>query len=127
MIDIERLKPGGAADQERRRIERSIASLIVDESSQGNVPMARLDHVRLAALRFAYDATPEQHRRLTDFDNRREQRPVSAVLVAEAVYGDQRRAEALKELFGVADPTDNEADFFVSNVVADAWALQHGE
>lgn len=114
-------------DPERRRIERSVALLMAEGSSQGNVAMARLDQVRLAALRFAYDGTPEQHHRLADLDNRREPGSVSPRLVAEAVYGGHRPAEALKELFGVAEPTDSEADFFVSNAVADAWAIQHGE
>jgi len=113
-------------DPERQCIERSVASLMAEESSQGNVAMARLDQIRLAALRFAYDGTPEQYRRLADFNNRREPRSVSAVLVAQVVYGDHKPLEGLQELFGVADPTDNEADFFVTNVVADAWAIRHG-
>lgn len=113
-------------DPERQCIERSVASLMAKESSQGNLAMARLDQIRVAALRFAYDGTPEQYRRLADFNSRREPRSVSAMLVAEVVYGDHQPLEALKELFGVADPTDNEADFFVCNVVADAWAIRHG-
>ena len=120
-------KPGGRDDEERRRIESSIEAQIAENSRTGNPGMTRLNQVRLAALRFAYDATLEQRLRLATFDNNREQGAVSAMLVAKVVYGDDTPPESLKELFGVAEPTDNEADFFVSNVAADAWALQHGE
>jgi len=113
------------SDQERERIESSIAVQIAE--SEGNAGMARLTQIRLAALRFAYDAALEQHRRLAAFDSKRGQMPVSAMLVAKVVYGDDVPPAALKALFGVAEPTDSEADFFVSNVAADAWALQHRE
>lgn len=127
MTETERPKPVGRDDLERRRIEDSIAAQIAEGSSGGNIGMIRLDQLRLAALRFAYQGTLEQHRRLAAFDSNREQGPVSAVLIAKVVYGDETPPGSLKELFGVAEPTDDEADFFVSNVAADAWALQHGE
>jgi len=120
-------KPAGRDDEERRRIESSIEAQIAENSRTGNPGMTRLNQVRLAALRFAYDATLEQRLRLATFDNNREQGAVSAMLVAKVVNGDDTPPESLKELFGVAEPTDNEADFFVSNVAADAWALQHAE
>ena len=44
-----------------------------------------------------------------------------------AMDGKEAPAEALLELFGVPDVTEDEADFFVSNVTADAWALEHRE
>jgi hypothetical protein len=127
MTESGRPKPAGLDEQERRRIEDSIAAQIADGSTGGNIAMLRLDQIRLAALRFACEGTLEQLRRLAAFDVNREQGPVSAMLVAKVVCGDDPPAEMLKELFGVAEPTDNEADFFVSNVAADAWALQHGK
>ena len=127
MSERERQKSARRDDPERRRIEDSIAAQIAEGSTGGNITMIRLDQLRLAALRFAYEGTLEQHRRLAAFDINREQGPVSAMLVAKVVYADDTRPESLKELFGVSEPTDDEADFFVSNVTADAWALQHGE
>ena len=127
MTERERQKSARRDDPERRRIEDSVAAQIAEGSTGGNITMIRLDQLRLAALRFAYEGTLEQHRRLAAFDINRKQGPVSAMLVAKVVYADDTRAESLKELFGVAEPTDDEADFFVSNVTADAWALQHGE
>lgn len=114
-------------DQERRRIESSIKARIAEGSCEGNPGMTRLNQIRLAALRFAYDGMLEQHRRLAEFDSKRGQAPVSAMLIAKVVYGEDLAPEALQTLFGVAEPTDSEADFFVSNVAADAWALRHGE
>jgi len=127
MSERERQKSARRDDPERRRIEDSVAAQIAEGSTGGNITMIRLDQLRLAALRFAYEGTLEQHRRLAAFDINRKQGPVSAMLVAKVVYADDTRPESLKELFGVAEPTDDEADFFVSNVTADAWALQHGE
>jgi hypothetical protein len=127
MTETDRPKPARRDDLERRRIEDSIAAQIAERSSSGNVAMIRLDQIRLAALRFAYEGTLEQHHRLAALDSAREQGPVSATLIAKAVYGDDPLPESLEDLFGVAEPTDDEADFFVSNAAADAWALQHGE
>jgi len=117
----------GRDDLERLRIEESIAARLAEGSDDGNVAMIRLHKIRLAALRFAYEATIEQRRRLAAFDDGREQRSVDPVAVAKVIYDSDMPAEVLEELFGVADVTDDEADFFVANVSADAWALQHGD
>jgi hypothetical protein len=114
-------------DRERLCIEQSIAARLAEASDAGNVGLVRLSKIRLAALRFAYEGTTEQRSRLAAFDNSREQGSVDPVAVTEVVYGKEAPAEALQELFGVQDVTDDEADFFVTNVTADAWALQHGQ
>jgi hypothetical protein len=117
----------GRDELERLRIEKSIATRLAEGSDDGNVAVIRLHKIRLAALRFAYEATIEQRRRLAAFDNDREQRSVDPVTVARVIYAGNMPAEVLEELFGVADVTDDEADFFVANVSADEWALQHGD
>lgn len=127
MKDTEEPQPARRVDLERQRIERSVTALISEDSTQGNAALVRLNQVRLAALRFAYDGTLEQLGLLSAFDHDREQGPVNAREVARVVYRGDISAEGLKELFGVAEPTDSEADFFVSNVAADAWALQRGK
>jgi hypothetical protein len=114
-------------DIQRRRIEKSVADLMAEGSCDGNVAMVRLNHIRLAALRFAYEGTSEQRHRLALFDGKREQGAVDPLTVAKVVYGDAVSVEALQDLFGVAWATPDEADFFVSNVSADAWDLQQGE
>ncbi|HTT38047.1 MAG TPA: hypothetical protein VMH32_10310, partial [Burkholderiales bacterium] len=101
---------------DRLRIERSIAARLAEGSDDGNVAVIRLHKIRLAALRFAYEATTEQRRRLAAFDHGREQRSVDPVAVAKVIYDSDMPAEVLEELFGVADVTDDEADFFVANV-----------
>jgi len=116
----------GRDDLERLRIEQSIAARLAEGSDDGNVAVIRLHKIRLAALRFAYEATFEQRRRLAAFDDGREQRSVDPVAVVKVIYDSDMPVEVLEELFGVADVTDDEADFFVANVSADAWALQHG-
>jgi hypothetical protein len=78
-------------------------------------------------LRFAHEAPAEQRRRLAVFDNGREQRSVDPETVAKVIYEHDTSSDSLKALFGVADVTEDEADFFVANATADAWALQHGE
>lgn len=127
MSETQRPEPALADDPERRRIERSIAARLAEASDAGNVGVLRLSKIRLAALRFAYEGTLEQHSRLAAFDTSRPAGSVDPVAVAAAVYGLQAPAEALEELFGVADVTNDEADFFVSNVSADTWARQHGK
>ena len=117
----------GRDDLERLRIEQSIAARLAEGSDDGNVAVIRLHKIRLAALRFAYEATLEQRRRLAAFDDGREQRSVDPVAVVKVIYDSDMPVEVLEELFGVADVTDDEADFFVANVSADAWALQHGD
>jgi len=117
----------GRDDLERLRIEQSIAARLAEGSDDGNIAVIRLHKIRLAALRFAYEATLEQRRRLAAFDDGREQRSVDPVAVVKVIYDSDMPAEVLEELFGVADVTDDEADFFVANVSADAWALQHGD
>jgi hypothetical protein len=122
-----KLEDSARDDRERLRIEESIAARLAEGADDGNVGVTRLSKLRLAALRFAYEATVEQRRRLAAFDNAREQGSVNPVTVAKVVYDHDTPPDMLKELFGVADVTDDEADFFVANVTADAWALQHGE
>jgi hypothetical protein len=122
-----KLRGSGRDDLERRRIEKSIAARLAEGSDEGNVGVTRLSKLRLAALRFAYEATVEQRRRLAAFDNGREQCSVDPGTVAKVIDEHDTSPDRLKELFGVADVTDDEADFFVANATADAWALQHGE
>ena len=121
-----KLKESGRDDLERLRIEKSVTARLAGGSDDGNVAVIRLNKIRLAALRFAYEATLEQRRRLVAFDNGREQGSVNPATVAKVVYDDDTPADVLEALFGVADVTEDEADFFVANVSADAWALQHG-
>jgi hypothetical protein len=116
-----------ARELERRRIENSITSVLTEGSHDGNVGMVRLNKIRLAALRLAHEGTSEQQRRLAVFDRNREQGSVDPLAVARVVYGEDASAAALQDLFGVAGVTPDEADFFVSNVSADAWDLLHGE
>jgi len=127
MSESERPMQANPDDRERTRIERSIATRLAEASDAGNVGVVRLSKLRLAALRFAYEGTSDQHSRLAAFDNTRPQGSVDPLAVAEVVYGKEAHTEALLALFGVADVTEDEADFFVSNVTADAWALAHGE
>lgn len=122
-----KLKHSGRDDLERLHIEESIAARLAEGSDDGNVGVTRLSKLRLAALRFAYEATVEQRRRLAAFDNGREQGSVDPGTVAQVIYEHDTPPDMLKELFGVAGVTDDEADFFVANATADAWALQHGE
>lgn len=116
-----------AREIERRRIESSISAVLTEGSHDGNVGMVRLNKIRLAALRLAYEGTSEQHHRLAAFDSNREQGAVDPLTVAKVVYGTDVSAAALQDLFGVAWVTPDEADFFVSNASADTWDLQHGE
>jgi len=127
MNQCQKLKDSGRDDLERLRIEESIAARLAEGSDDGNVGVTRLSKLRLAALRFAYEASVEQRRRLADFDSGREQGSIDPVKVAKVVYEYDAPPDMLKELFGVADVTDDEADFFVANATADAWALQHAE
>ena len=87
--------------------------------------MIRVNRIRLAALRFAFDGSVEAHQQLSEF-NFADQRPLS--------NGDLRSILAIVEkpglrdgpVLGVANPSPDDAKEFIFHVCALVGALQRG-
>jgi hypothetical protein len=87
--------------------------------------MIRVNRIRLAALRFAFQGSVEAHQQLSAFDFK-EHRPLNdgdlrsiLAIVEEAGGGDG-------PTLGVANPSPDDAKEFIFHASAFVWALDNG-
>jgi len=112
-------------DLDRKRLERQCGKLIAEAVRNGDIEMIRINRIRLAALRFAFDGSVEAHQQLSEF-NFADQRPLS--------NGDLRSILAIAEgpgvrdgaVLGVVNPSPDDAKEFIFHVTALVGALQKG-
>lgn len=110
---------------DRKRLERACEKLVADAVRVGDIEMIRINRIRLAALRFAFDGSVEAHQQLSAFDFK-DQRPLSD--------GDLRSVLAIVEapgvrdgtVLGVVNPSPDDAKEFIFHVTALLMALQNG-
>jgi hypothetical protein len=110
---------------DRKRLERACEKLVAEAVRDGNIELIRVNRIRLAALRFAFDGSVEAHQQLTAY-HFKDQRPLSD--------GDLRSILAIVEepgardgtALGVANPSPDDAKEFIFHVTALLMALQHG-
>lgn len=112
-------------DLDRKRLERVCEKLIGDSVRNGDIEMIRINRIRLAALRFAFDGSVEAHRQLCAF-NFADQRPFShgdlrSILTIVEETGARDRA-----VLGVVNPSPGDAKEFVFHVSGFMMALQSG-
>lgn len=112
-------------DLDRKRLERRCEKLIAEAVRDGNIEMVRINRIRLAALRFAFEGSVEAHQQLSAFDFE-DHRPLND--------GDLRSILAIVEepgvrdgtVLGVVNPSPDDAKEFIFHVSAVVWALQNG-
>ena len=112
-------------DLDRKRLERACEKLVADAVRNGDIEMIRVNRIRLAALRFAFDGSVEAHQQLSEF-NFADQRPLS--------HGDLRSILAIVEeasagdgtVLGVANPSPDDAKEFIFHVSGFLMALHSG-
>ena len=109
---------------DRKRLERVCEKLIADAVKNGDVALIRINRIRLAALRFAFDGSVEAHQKLSAF-NFADCRPLNdddlssiLAIVEVGVRGDT--------VLGVVNPSPHDAQEFVFHASALIWALQNG-
>jgi hypothetical protein len=112
-------------DLYRRRLERQCEKLVAEAVRNGDIEMIRINRIRLAAMRFAFDGSVEAHQQVVAF-NFEDQRPLND--------GDLQRILAIVEesaaqhgsALGVVKPSRDDAKEFVFHVSAIVLALRHG-
>jgi len=112
-------------DLHRKRLEQRVRKLIADAVRDGNIEMIRINRIKLAALRFAFEGSVEAHQQLIAFYFE-DHRPLSD--------GDLRSILAIVEspgvrdgtVLGVANPSRDDAKEFVLHVSAFVGAFQNG-
>ncbi|HEX7238551.1 MAG TPA: hypothetical protein VF405_16405 [Gammaproteobacteria bacterium] len=110
---------------DRKRLTRQCEKLITEAVRNGDIEMVRINRIRLAAMRFAFDGSVEAHRQLTAF-NFADQRPLND--------GDLRSILGVVEkpgmhdgpVLGVANPSPEDAKEFVFHASGFLMALQSG-
>ena len=110
---------------DRKRLERACEKLVAEAVRDGNIELIRVNRIRLAALRFAFDGSVEAHQQLSEF-NFADQRPLSngdlrsiLAIVEEAGAGDGT-------VLGATNPSPDDAKEFIFHVSGFLMALQSG-
>ena len=112
-------------DLDRKRLERQCGKLIAEAVRNGDIEMIRINRIRLAALRFAFDGSVEAHQKLGAF-NFADPRPLNdgelRSILAIVAEPDVRDGAVL----GVVNPSPGDAKEFIFHVSAFLMALQSG-
>ena len=110
---------------DRKRLERACEKLVAEAVRDGNIELIRVNRIRLAALRFAFDGSVEAHQRVTAY-HFKDQRPLSdgelRSILAIVAEPDVRDGAVL----GVVNPSPGDAKEFIFHVTALLMALQNG-
>jgi hypothetical protein len=112
-------------DLDRKRLERACEKLIEEAVRNGDIEMIRVNRIRLAALRFAFEGSVEAHQRVSAF-NFADQRPLSDGDLRSLLAIVEERATPGSTVLGVAHPSPADAKEFVFHVSAFLMALQSG-
>ena len=109
----------------RKRLERACAKLIADAVRDGNIEMIRVNRIRLAALRFAFEGSVEAHQQLTAFYFE-DHRPLNDGNLRSilAIVGDSGVRDGT--VLGVVNPSPDDAKEFIFHLSAFVWAFQKG-
>jgi hypothetical protein len=109
----------------RKRLERMCANLIAEAVRNGDIAMIRVNRIKLAALRFAFEGSVEAHQKVIEFyfeDHRplddSDLRSILAIVEELRVNSDT--------VLGVANPSPDDAKEFVFHASAFVGALQKG-
>jgi len=110
---------------DRKRLGRACEKLIEEAVRNGDIEMIRVNRIRLAALRFAFDGSVEAHQKLGAF-NFADPRPLNdgelRSILAIVAEPDVRDGAVL----GVVNPSPGDAKEFIFHVSAFLMALQSG-
>jgi len=110
---------------DRKRLERACERLVEEAVRNGDIEMIRVNRIRLAALRFAFDGSVEAHQQLSAF-NFADPRPLNdgdlqSILAIVAEPGARDGT-----VLGVMNPSPGDAKEFIFHVSALMMALQSG-
>ena len=110
---------------DRKRLGRACEKLIEEAVRNGDIEMIRVNRIRLAALRFAFDGSVEAHQKLGAF-NFADPRPLNdgelrSILAIVAEPGAQDGT-----VLGVVNPSAGDAKEFIFHVSAFLMALRSG-
>jgi hypothetical protein len=112
-------------DLDRKRLERVCEKLIAEAVMSGDIEMIRVNRIRLAALRFAFDGSVEAHQQLRAF-NFAGQQPFGDSELRGILAIVAKPAARDSMVLGVADPSPGDAQEFIFHVSAFVMALQSG-
>jgi len=112
---------------DRKRLERACEKLVADAVRDGNIELIRVNRIRLAALRFAFDGSVEAHQQLSAF-NFKDHRPLSDGDLGSilAIVEEPGVRASGNTVLGVAHPSPDDAKVFIFHVTALLMALQNG-
>ena len=110
---------------DRKRLGRACEKLIEEAVRNGDIEMIRVNRIRLAALRFAFDGSVEAHQKLGAFNfadprplNDGELRSILAIVAEPGAWDGT--------VLGVVNPSPGDAKEFIFHVSAFLMALQSG-
>ena len=112
-------------DLDRKRLERVCEKLIAEAVGNGDIEMIRVNRIRLAALRFAFEGSVEAHQRLSAF-NSADQRSLSDDDLRSILAIVEEPGARDATVLGVVNPSPSDAREFVFHVSAFVMALQSG-
>lgn len=110
---------------DRKRLERVCEKLIAEAVKSGDIELIRVNRIRLAALRFAFDGSVEAHQQLSAF-NFADQRPLSDGDLRGILAIVEEPAPRAGAVLGVVNPSPADAQEFIFHVSALLMALQSG-
>ena len=110
---------------DRKRLERQCEKLIAEAVRDGNIEMIRVNRIRLAALRFAFEGSVEAHQQLSAF-NFEDHRPLNGSDLRSILSIVEESGVRDGTALGVVNPSRDDAKEFIFHLSAFVWALQNG-
>jgi hypothetical protein len=112
-------------DLDRKRLERACGKLLAEAVRDGNIEMIRINRIKLAALRFAFEGSVEAHQRLSAFYFE-DHRPLDDSHLRSILAIVEEPGVRDGTVLGVVNPSPDDGQEFVFHVSAFVWALRNG-